>query len=130
MNRNHVFDSNGPDMRLRGTAQQLVEKYLQLGRDATGAGDRVMAESYLPARRALFPHPERHEPSAGRRRSTRQALPERPIREGRRMGDQPEPTTATANGQRHGPHATATRTATRRSRTRRRRAAGGKPRAG
>ena len=47
MNRNHVFDSNGPDMRLRGTAQQLFEKYLQLGRDATSAGDRVMAESYF-----------------------------------------------------------------------------------
>ena len=47
MNRSHVFDSNGPDMRLRGTAQQLFEKYLQLGRDATGGGDRVMAESYF-----------------------------------------------------------------------------------
>jgi hypothetical protein len=47
MNRNHVFDSNGPDVRLRGTAQQLFEKYLQLGRDATSGGDRVMAESYF-----------------------------------------------------------------------------------
>src|SRR5579863_6551790 len=47
LNRNHVFDSNGPDMRVRGTAQQLFEKYLQLGRDATSAGDRVMAESYF-----------------------------------------------------------------------------------
>ncbi len=47
MSRNHVFDSNGPDVRLRGTAQQLFEKYLQLGRDATGSGDRVMAESYF-----------------------------------------------------------------------------------
>ena len=47
MNRNHVFDSSGPDMRLRGTAQQLFEKYLQLGRDATGVGDRVMAEGYF-----------------------------------------------------------------------------------
>ena len=47
LNRNHVFDSNGPDLRIRGTAQQLFEKYLQLGRDATGAGDRVMAESYF-----------------------------------------------------------------------------------
>lgn len=47
MSRSHVFDSNGPDVRLRGTAQQLFEKYLQLGRDATGAGDRVMAESYF-----------------------------------------------------------------------------------
>ena len=47
LNRNHVFDSNGPDVRIRGTAQQLFEKYLQLGRDATGSGDRVMAESYF-----------------------------------------------------------------------------------
>ncbi len=47
LNRNHVFDSSGPDMRMRGTAQQLFEKYLQVGRDATGAGDRVMAESYF-----------------------------------------------------------------------------------
>ena len=47
MNRNHVFDSTGPDLRLRGTAQQLFEKYLQLGRDATGGGDRVMAEAYF-----------------------------------------------------------------------------------
>jgi hypothetical protein len=47
MNRNHVFDSNGPDVRIRGTAQQLFEKYLQLGRDATSAGDRVMAEGYF-----------------------------------------------------------------------------------
>lgn len=34
-------------MRVRGTAQQLFEKYLQLGRDATSGGDRVMAESYF-----------------------------------------------------------------------------------
>jgi len=47
LNRNHVFDSNGPDLRIRGTAQQLFEKYLQLGRDATSAGDRVTAESYF-----------------------------------------------------------------------------------
>jgi hypothetical protein len=47
LNRNHVFDSNGPDLRIRGTAQQLFEKYLQLGRDATSGGDRVMAEGYF-----------------------------------------------------------------------------------
>ena len=47
LNRNHVFDSSGPDLRIRGTAQQLFEKYLQLGRDATSAGDRVLAESYF-----------------------------------------------------------------------------------
>ena len=27
LNRNHVFDSSGPDIRIRGTAQQLFEKY-------------------------------------------------------------------------------------------------------
>ncbi len=47
LNRNHVFDSNGPDVRVRGTAQQLFEKYQQLGRDATSSGDRVMAEGYF-----------------------------------------------------------------------------------
>ena len=47
LNRNHVFDSSGPDVRVRGTSQQLFEKYLQLGRDATSSGDRVTAESYF-----------------------------------------------------------------------------------
>lgn len=47
LNRNHVFDSNGPEVRVRGTAQQLFEKYLQLGRDATSGGDRVTAEAFF-----------------------------------------------------------------------------------
>ena len=44
--RNQSFDSNGPGVRLRGTATQLNEKYQALARDATSAGDRVMAENY------------------------------------------------------------------------------------
>lgn len=47
LNRNHVFDSNGPEQRVRGTAQQLYDKYLQMGRDASSSGDRVTAESYF-----------------------------------------------------------------------------------
>lgn len=43
--RNGVFDSNGPGGRIRGNASQLKEKYLQLARDATVSGDRVLAES-------------------------------------------------------------------------------------
>lgn len=43
---NKVFDSNGPDVKLRGTAQTVAEKYMQLGRDAQVSGDTVMAESY------------------------------------------------------------------------------------
>jgi Domain of unknown function (DUF4167) len=43
---NRVYDSNGPDVKLRGTAQTIAEKYMQLGRDAQSSGDIVMAESY------------------------------------------------------------------------------------
>lgn len=46
LNRNHVFDSSGPEMRVRGTAQQLFEKYTQLARDAASSGDRVLGEAY------------------------------------------------------------------------------------
>jgi hypothetical protein len=41
-----VYESNGPDVKVRGTAQTIAEKYLQLGRDAQSSGDIVMAESY------------------------------------------------------------------------------------
>lgn len=46
LNRNHVFDSSGPEMRVRGTAQQLYDKYSQLARDAASSNDRVLGESY------------------------------------------------------------------------------------
>lgn len=46
LNRNHVFDSSGPEMRVRGTAQQLYDKYTQLARDAASGGDRVLGEAY------------------------------------------------------------------------------------
>ena len=45
--RHQTFDSNGPDVRVRGNAWQVYEKYQSLARDATGSGDRVMAENYL-----------------------------------------------------------------------------------
>ena len=44
--RNQSFESNGPDVRVRGNPQQIVEKYLSLARDASSAGDRINAESY------------------------------------------------------------------------------------
>jgi Domain of unknown function (DUF4167) len=45
-NRQQLFDSNGPAVRIRGNAFQVHEKYLGLARDAAGAGDRVAAENY------------------------------------------------------------------------------------
>ena len=42
-----TYDSSGPDVKIRGTAQHIAEKYAQLARDAQSSGDRVMAENYL-----------------------------------------------------------------------------------
>lgn len=44
---NRVFDSNGPESKVRGTPQQIVDKYQSLAQDATLAGDRVNAENFL-----------------------------------------------------------------------------------
>lgn len=41
------YESNGPDVKVRGTAQHIAEKYAALARDALSTGDRVMAENYL-----------------------------------------------------------------------------------
>ncbi len=46
-NRSQVFDSNGPDVRIRGTAFQVNEKYVALAKDASTSGDLVLAQSYL-----------------------------------------------------------------------------------
>ena len=52
-NPNRHYESNGPDVRIRGSAQQILDKYLQYARDAQTAGDRVKAE-------ALFQHAEHY----------------------------------------------------------------------
>lgn len=44
---NRVFESAGPEGKVRGTPQQIVDKYLTLARDAHTSGDRVMAENFL-----------------------------------------------------------------------------------
>ncbi len=44
--RNQTYDSNGPDIRVRGNAHQVLEKYLALARDASSQGDRIAAENY------------------------------------------------------------------------------------
>ena len=44
--RNNNFDSSGPDTKVRGTAQQVVDKYQALAREAATAGDPVKAENY------------------------------------------------------------------------------------
>jgi hypothetical protein len=46
-NRNHVFDSQGPTGKARGTSVQLVDKYVSLGREASAMGDTVMCEYFF-----------------------------------------------------------------------------------
>lgn len=41
-----VYESNGPDLKVRGTAAHIAEKYVQLARDAQSSGDPVAAENY------------------------------------------------------------------------------------
>lgn len=44
---NRVYDSAGPEGKVRGTPQQVIDKYLSLARDAQTSGDRVTAENFL-----------------------------------------------------------------------------------
>jgi hypothetical protein len=43
--RNQGFQSNGPDVKIRGSAHQIFERYVALAREATIGGDRVAAEN-------------------------------------------------------------------------------------
>ena len=43
---NRVFDSSGPEGKVRGTPQQIIEKYNQLARDAQLSNDRVATENF------------------------------------------------------------------------------------
>lgn len=44
--RNATYDSTGPEIRVRGNAHQVLEKYLGMARDASAQGDRIAAENY------------------------------------------------------------------------------------
>ena len=46
-NPNRSLDSNGPDVKIRGSASTIYDKYTALARDASSGGSRVKAESYL-----------------------------------------------------------------------------------
>ena len=67
------YESNGPDVKIRGTASHIAEKYMSLARDALASGDLVTAESYLQhaehynriimaAQSQANPQPGQHQP--------------------------------------------------------------------
>ena len=55
-----VYESNGPEVKIRGNPAHIAEKYMQLARDAQTSGDPVSAENY-------FQHAEHYYPSDCRR---------------------------------------------------------------
>lgn len=85
---NRVFDSAGPDGKVRGTPQQIIDKYNVLARDAQLSGDRVAAESYLQ-------HAEHYSRLLGEAQRQQQEVRQNQEREdpqrgdGQRGGDQP-----------------------------------------
>ncbi|MFP6771508.1 MAG: DUF4167 domain-containing protein [Alphaproteobacteria bacterium] len=72
---NRSYDSNGPEVKIRGTASTVYEKYQALARDATTSGDRVAAENY-------FQHAEHYY------RVLQATKPPQPAGEGDQRGDQ------------------------------------------
>ncbi len=79
--RNQIFDSNGPDMRVRGNAFQVHEKYQALAKDALSSGDRVLAENYLQHAEHYYRIIEAINEATAAEQRQRQA----------QFGDQPQP---------------------------------------
>jgi Domain of unknown function (DUF4167) len=52
-NRSQILDSNGPNIKIRGTPHQIFERYVALAREASTSGDRVAAEN-------LYQHAEHY----------------------------------------------------------------------
>lgn len=85
MNINRALDSNGPDVRIRGTANQIYDKYLALARDATSSGDRVKAENYLQHAEHYF-------------RLIRSIQPSMPVNQDQMDGDGDQPSIGEGQG--------------------------------
>ena len=73
--RTQVFDSNGPEGRIRGNAHQVMEKYLALARDASSQGDRVAAENFYQHAEHYFRLINAYNQSNGQRRPQNLSTP-------------------------------------------------------
>ena len=69
---NQTSDSNGPNLKIRGSAHQIFERYLALAREATASGDRIAAENF-------YQHAEHYfRVDNARRESNQQGIPPQP----------------------------------------------------
>ena len=94
---NRVFDSSGPEGKVRGTPQQIIDKYNQLARDAQLSNDRVAAENFqqhaehylrmlAEAQREMEARREQHEQQRRDQRESRENRDQRDQRDQRRDG--------------------------------------------
>jgi hypothetical protein len=98
--RMQTFDSSGPDVRIRGSAWQVHERYLNLARDAAAAGDRVAAENF-------FQHADHYYRLINLNGEGRPQHGPHPQHQGQGQGQQPQPPGGpqpqVANGSVNGP---------------------------
>lgn len=98
---NRVFDSSGPEGKVRGTPQQIIDKYNQLARDAQLSNDRVAAENF----QQHAEHYTRLLGEAQREQEARREQQEQQNRERqaqREQSQQPEPPAAAEDGDEQG----------------------------
>jgi hypothetical protein len=67
LSKSNTFESNGPEGKIRGTAQQVLDRYLALGRDATTSGDPISAEGYFQHAEHYYRMLHAHDGSGGER---------------------------------------------------------------
>lgn len=72
---NQTFESAGPEGKIRGTAQQVLDRYLVLGRDAALSGDPITAESFFQHAEHYYRVLNAHEDGEGRRSPDRNRQP-------------------------------------------------------
>ncbi len=98
---NRVFDSAGPEGKVRGTPSQIIEKYQTLARDAQLSGDRVNAENFLQHSEhytRLLAEAQRQQDAQNAKREQEQAERQQQ-REQQRDDAEPEPAAAEASGE-------------------------------
>lgn len=93
--RNHTFDSNGPNVRIRGSAHQIFERYIALAREAAIGDDRVAAEN-------LYQHAEHYLRIANATRDGNQQGPPISPADGASTGDEHAGSEGDKDGSRSG----------------------------
>ena len=92
--RNQTFDSNGPSMKIRGSAHQIFERYVGLAREAAIGGDPIAAENF-------YQHAEHYSRVAGAtREDAQQGTAPRPTTPADAVTDGPEQESDESDGER------------------------------